>query len=173
MKELHETVVQTASLQAIVQTATLQEPPISNTAEGEPLLLPPGITGDLLGEQDPWVYWKGTGGGKGKAVCAQDGQADINRLVAKAVEEAVSAAGYNNQQTEFRKSTDSKFRKLDERNFRRVTNFAGKIEDWAECFVCKTASRGLPQWFPDARVAGAPGTRDQTGAALPDLRLCA
>ena len=63
MQDLHDTVVQTAALQQTLQNAAQET--IAEPAEEVPLLSPPGIAGDPLGEQDPRVFWKGKGGGKG------------------------------------------------------------------------------------------------------------
>ncbi len=67
MQYLHDTVVQTSALQQTIHSAAQE--PIAEPAEGLPLLPPPGMAGDPLGEQLPWAFWKGKGGGGEQQRC--------------------------------------------------------------------------------------------------------
>ena len=135
LKDLHDTVAHTAALKDKLKETAVPDLP--------PCAAPPGFE-DPLQHEDAWAFWrgKGGGGGKGKGSGGQEG-GDLDRLIAKAVQQALADSSGLHQPTEARTFSDSKFRKLEERNFRRVSTFTGKVEDWAEwAFAFKAASRG-------------------------------
>ena len=123
---------------------------------------PPSIAApDPFAHLDPWGFWKGkrkAGGGKGSGTqpegVAHDAQGDIEKLIAKAVQEALAGSAGISQAAATSHFSDHKAR-LDERNVRRVQKCSGSIEEWAEwAFVFKAATRAacldmfqMLEWF--------------------------